>query len=108
MRLRWIGLLVALAVAIPALAHGDKKHVTGTVEKVSAESVTVKTADGKIVEVKLAATTVYLTREDKPAKAGDLAVGQRVVIHAAQKGTELIASQVKFAPAGASGGTHQH
>lgn len=108
MKLRWFGLLMALAVAIPVFAHGDKKHVVGTLEKVSAESVTVKTADGKTVEVKLAATTVYVTREDKTAKASDLAIGQRVVIHAVQKGAELIASQVKFAPASASGAGRQH
>lgn len=102
MRIRWFSLLVALAVAIPALAHGDKKHVMGTLEKVSAESVTVKTAQGKMVEVKLAATTIYVTKDDRPAKFADLAVGQRVVIHATPKGTELIANQVKFAPAPAT------
>lgn len=99
MKIRWVSLLLALAVAIPLLAHGDKKHVMGTLEKVSAESVTVKTAQGKLVEIKLAATTIYLTKDDKPAKSADLAVGQRVVIHATPKGTELIANQVKFAPA---------
>lgn len=102
MRIRWFSLLVALAVAIPALAHGDKKHLMGTLEKVSAESVTVKTAQGKMVEVKLAATTIYVTKDDRPAKFADLAVGQRVVIHATPKGTELIANQVKFAPAPAT------
>jgi hypothetical protein len=99
MKIRWVSLLVALAVAIPLLAHGDKKHIMGTIEKVSAESVTVKTAQGKLVEVKLAATTIYVTKDDKPAKSTDLAAGQRVVIHATPKGTELIANQVKFAPA---------
>lgn len=102
MKTRWLSLLVALAVAIPVLAHGDKKHVMGTLEKISAESVTVKTAQGKTVEVKLTTTTIYVTKDNKPAKFADLAVGQRVVIHATPKGTELIANQVKFASAPAS------
>ena len=99
MKLRLIGILFALAIALPAFAHGDKKHVIGTIEKVSAESVMVKTAEGKSVEVKLAAATLYVTKDGKPAKFNDVAVGQRVVIHATPKGTELIADEVRFAPA---------
>jgi len=102
MKLRWIALLIAIAFALPVFAHGDKKHVIGTVEKISAESVTVKTADGKLVEVKLAPATVYVTKDGKPAKLTDVATGQRVVIHATPKGTELIADELKFAPASAA------
>jgi hypothetical protein len=99
MKLAWLALFLA-AISLPALAHGDKKHVVGTVEKISAESVTVKTADGKSVDVKLATTTAYVTSAGKAAKFADIAVGQRVVIHATPKGTDLIADQVKFAAAG--------
>jgi hypothetical protein len=83
------------------LAHGDKKHVIGTVEKVNADSVVVKTAAGKSVEVKLVASTMYVSRagnEDKPAKQGDLAVGDRVVIHATPRGETLEANEVRFSP----------
>jgi len=97
MKLRWIALIIAFALATPAFAHGDKKHVVGTIEKLSAEAVSVKTKDGKAVEVKLAPTTTYVTSDDKPAKFSDLAVGQRVVIHADPKGADLIAATVKFA-----------
>jgi len=90
-------LVLAIAVALPALAHGDKTHVIGTIEKVSPDSVFVKTKDGKSVEVKLSSTTKYVTSADKPAKLADLAVGQRVVIHADSKGSDLIAATVKFA-----------
>ncbi len=45
MKLRWIASLLAVMFALPVFAHGDKKHVIGTIEKISAESVTVKTAD---------------------------------------------------------------
>ena len=99
MKLRWIAILIALSVALPAFAHGDKKHVVGTIDKVSVEAVMVKTKEGKTVEVKLAPTTTYVTSDDKPAKFADLAVGQRVVIHADTKGADLIAATVKFAAA---------
>ena len=102
MKLRWIALLLAVLIALPAFAHGDKKHVIGTIEKISPDSVIVKTADGKSVEVKLAPTTVYVTKDGKPAKFADVAAGQRVVIHATPKGTELIADELKFATAGAA------
>lgn len=97
MKLRWIVILIAFAIAAPAFAHGEKKHVVGTIEKLSPEAITVKTKDGKAVDVKLAPTTAYVTSEDKPAKFADLAVGQRVVIHADPKGSDLIAATVKFA-----------
>jgi len=102
MKFQWLSLILALAVAVPALAHGNKKHVMGTLEKVSAESVTVKTASGKSVEVKLAPKTMYVTKDDRAAKFSDLAVGQRVVIHATPKGQDLIADQVKFSAATAA------
>jgi hypothetical protein len=82
-----------------AFAHGDKKHVVGTIEKVNAESVVVKTADGKEVEVKLIGSTVFIAKtgaQEKPARAADLAVGDRVVIHATPKGETLEANEVKF------------
>jgi hypothetical protein len=90
--------MVAL-VASAALAHGDKKHIIGTVEKVGADSVVVKTAAGKSVEVKLIASTTYVSRvgnEDKAAKLSDLAVGDRVVIHATPRGETLEANEVRF------------
>jgi hypothetical protein len=102
MKLRWIALLIAVALAVPAFAHGDKKHIIGTIEKVSPEAVIVKTKDGKSIEVKLAATTTYVTSADQPAKFADLAVGQRVVVHADPKGADLIAATVKFSNASAA------
>jgi hypothetical protein len=42
---------------------------------------------------------MYVSRvgsEDKPAKLSDLAVGDRVVIHATPKGETLEANEVKF------------
>jgi len=99
MKSRSLAVLLAVLVAAPLFAHGDKKHVVGTIEKLSAESITVKTKDGKSVEVKLLKTTTYLTSDDKPAAFSDLVVGQRVVVHADPQGNELLATTVKFASA---------
>lgn len=97
---------VAAMLGSVAIAHGDKKHVVGTLEKVNGDSVVVRTAAGKSVEVKLVASTTYVSRvgnEDKPAKVSDLAVGERVVIHATSKGETLEADEVKFsAPSSAA------
>lgn len=93
----------ATLLANVAMAHGDKKHIVGRLEKVNADSVVVKTAAGESVEVKLVASTTYVSRvgnEDRSAKVSDLAVGDRVVIHATPRGETLEANEVKFsAPA---------
>ena len=99
-------LLAFLFVAITLSAHGNKKHVIGTIEKLNSGSVTVKTRDGKSVQVKLVPSTVYVARvatADKPAAFADLAVGENVVIHATPKGEELEADEVRFSTARASG-----
>ena len=92
-------LLSFLFVAITLSAHGDKKHVIGTIEKLNSGSVTVKTRDGKSVQVKLVPSTMYVARvatADKPAALSDLAVGENVVIHATPKGDDLEADEVRF------------
>ncbi len=112
-RLLMLTLLLGLAGGL-TLAHGTKVHVRGTVEKISADSLQVKTPDGKTVEVKLVASTVYLLHAaekqakpsdasaNKPAKVADLAVGDLVVIHATPKGNMLEADEVKFSVPGAN------
>ena len=97
---------VFLVIAMAIAAHGEKKHVVGVLQSVTAEAVTVKEGDGKIVTVKLTPTTMYVMRDGKggdglPAKFTDLVAGQRVIIHATPKGNDLLADQVKFAPAAA-------
>src|ERR1700680_3347701 len=99
-------LLTFLFVAITLSAHGDKKHVIGTIEKLDSGSVTVKTRDGKSVQVRLVPSTVYVARvatADKPAVFADLAVGENVVIHATPKGGDLEDEGVRFSTSGASG-----
>lgn len=103
MKFRFVSISAMIVLtAVAAFAHGDKKHVVGTLEKINADSVVVKTADGKSVEVRLVTTTAFISRADKidkPAKISDLAVGDRVVIHATPKGETLEADEVKFSPA---------
>jgi hypothetical protein len=99
-------LLSFLIFAITLSAHGDKKHVIGTIEKLNSGSVTVKTRDGKSVQVKLVPSTVYIARvatADKPAALTDLAVGENVVIHATPKGEDLEADEVRFSATSAAG-----
>ena len=104
MRLKLISLIGMLALTAAVMfAHGDKKHVMGTLEKINADSVVVKQADGKEVEVKLVANTMVVTRDGKAAKVSDLAVGDRVVIHATPTGDTLSADEVKFSVPGAAG-----
>jgi hypothetical protein len=105
MKTRLISILLMLALAAGSVcAHGNKVHVVGTVEKANSDSLVVKTKDGKSVEIKLAASTVCLERnnnQDKPAKLADLAAGDFVVIHATPKDTGLEADQVRFSRPGA-------
>ena len=109
MKAKWITLAVALAFAMGAtFAHGNKVHIRGKVEKVGADSLHVKTPDGKSVEVKLVASTVYIQHlpvkpgespnpdDNRPAKQADVAVGDMVVIHATPKEGTLEADEVRF------------
>ena len=109
MKVKWIALVLALAFAAGAIvAHGNKVHIRGKVEKVGPDSLQVKTPEGKSVEVKLLASTVYIqhvavkpgepadTNDNRPAKLAELAVGDAVVIHATPKGGTLEADEVKF------------
>ena len=116
MKVRFAAFLLSLAALCgAAFAHGDLKHISGTVDKITAGSVFVKTADGKSVEVKIVSSTVYVLHiasqagaaaaasQDKPAKFTDLAVGDRVLIHAKPNGDTLEAAEVKFSsPAAAA------
>ena len=110
MRMRFFAFVaLVLLMAGAAFAHGDKKHVIGTVEKLSADAVTVKTAEGS-VEVKLVANTMYVAvgadKVAKPAKLADLHVGDRVVIHATPKpDNTLEAAEVRFSTAAAAPGS---
>ena len=97
-----IFMALLLTTTTVVLAHGNKKHIRGTVEKINAGSIVVKETSGKSVEVKIVPTTVFL-KSGQLAKLEDLRVSERVVVHATPKGDTLEADQVKFgfAPGGA-------
>lgn len=115
MKARWLTLVLALAFTAGAtLAHGNKVHIRGKVEKIGADSLQVKTVDGNSVEVKLVVSTVYIqhmaakagdppdTNDNRPAKLADVAVGDAVVIHATPKEGTLEADEVKFTAPGSN------
>jgi hypothetical protein len=99
MRRILLTLVAICALALGAFAHGDKKHVSGTVQKINADSIVVKAKDGNSIVVKFASSTVFIRRSggtDKAAKPEDLAIGDLVVIHATPKDTGLEADEIKF------------
>jgi hypothetical protein len=106
MKRQFFSTLLTMAFAAMALsAHGDKKHVLGTIERINPASITVKTREGKSVEVQLVSSTMFISHgagADKPATASELAVGENVVIHAASNGDQLEAEEIKFSAAGHS------
>jgi hypothetical protein len=98
MKTRVCVLLACISLmSVAALAHGGEEHVIGTVAKVAQDSITVKTAAGKMVTVAVAPATKFM-KAKAPSKLADLNVGDRVVIHAKEP-TEgnLVADTVEFA-----------
>ena len=99
-----IAIRAALAASLSLgllVAHNGEEHVTGTVAKISENSVTVNTTQGKTVEVALEAKTAF-TKASQPLAKSDLKVGDRVVIHAAGEHDKLIAHTVQVGAAGAA------
>lgn len=96
-RLATLILLVAnlLLASVAAMAHGDLIHVIGTVAKVSNTTVSVKTSDGKTVEVQFGEKTTYLRMKTAIDKGG-IKVGDRIVIHAAKVNEKLVARTVEI------------
>jgi hypothetical protein len=88
-----------------AFAHGNEKHVIGTVTKVSQGSVTVETT-ANTLEVTIISDTKF-TKGDSSATPKDLLVGDRVVIHAVPtEHGKLIAHTVQIGVAKASVQSH--
>ncbi len=91
--------IVSLAL-LPTIgtAHGGEEHVTGTVAKISDTSVTVKTKEGKAVDVAFDAKTTYTRGKTAIAKT-DIKVGDRIVIHATEVDEKLFAHTVEIGTA---------
>jgi Domain of unknown function (DUF5666) len=86
---------LALALSAIAFAHGNEKHVMGTVTSISHNSITVETTSKKMVTVTLSAATKF-QKSGSPAALKDLKVGDKVVIHATGPEQKLVAAEVRF------------
>lgn len=89
-----IALLVTL-LATTAFAHGGEEHVMGTVTKITATSITVKTAKNETKDLAITDKTTF-EKSGSPATLADLNVGDRVVIHAMESKGKLTAHVVRF------------
>ena len=88
-------ILGCLMLAPVVWAHGNEEHVMGTVKSISATTITVETTDKKTVEVAVTDKTKFV-KSGQPETAHDLAVGDRVVIHADKADNKLTAHTVAF------------
>lgn len=82
-------LLIAavFATATVALAHGDNDHVRGVVTQVTATSVTVQVSETVAKTLSLNNKTTF-ERSGRSARAGELKIGDRVVVDVPKGTTE--------------------
>ena len=90
--------LTILATAIVlagtiAFAHGGNEHVRGVVTQISAQSITVQTADKAAKTLALTEKTAF-RRAGKSANLADVKVGDRVVIDVPAKTTNALLIQI--------------
>jgi len=83
------------ALSVMSVAHGNEKHLMGTVTSISDNSITVETTSKKTVVVTLSTATKF-QKSGSPAALKDLKVGDKVVIHATGPEQKLVATDVKF------------
>jgi hypothetical protein len=88
-------MIAILTLAFAASAHGNDKHVLGTVTKITDTEITVQTQDNQLQVVKIAPDTSFV-KSGTSSSLKELKVGDRVVIHAKPVGTDLIAHEVRF------------
>ncbi|GAC1659895.1 MAG: hypothetical protein NVS9B15_23480 [Acidobacteriaceae bacterium] len=74
-------------------AHGNEKHLRGTVTKATDAAITIKTTAGKTVEVAVTPSTKFM-KGAKSITAADIKENDRVVIHAKSNGDKLEAAMV--------------
>jgi hypothetical protein len=86
---------LVLAVSAIAFAHGNEKHVMGTVTSISDNSITVEATSKKTITVTVSAATKF-QKSGSPAALKDLKVGDKVVIHATGPEEKLLATEVRF------------
>src|ERR1700737_665970 len=91
---RLITLVVAIILAgTIAFAHGGNEHVRGIVTQISAQSITVQTADKATKTLTVTDKTTF-QRSGKAAHLEDVKVGDRVVVDVPQKTTNALLIQI--------------
>jgi Domain of unknown function (DUF5666) len=96
--------LAFASVAHVTLAHGNEKHVVGTVTAITDTEITVQSQVGQSQVVKIAPDTSFV-KSGAASSLKELKVGDRVVIHAKPVGNDLVAHEVRFGKAPTSGGS---
>ena len=99
--MKHISTIVCLALVVcstAALAHGGQEHLKGVVLKIDGAVLTLKGEKGDVV-VQTDPKTEY-KRGEQELTLRDIAVGDRVVIHATEHDEKFLAKLVKLAPAG--------
>ena len=92
-------LALTVVVSAPAaLAHEKGDRAMGVVESVTAEKIVVKASDGHLVEFTVTPDTRFF-RGEKPARPGDVRVGQRAVVRGKRAGERLEAVRVSLGSA---------
>jgi hypothetical protein len=100
-------LLLALAVAIPAVAQEKKaekakaEKVTGDIGLLDTEKnyMIVVTKEGKLVTIDYNQKTKVTELQAKPAKMSDIGLGSAAVAEYTQKGDKNFLSKIQFTPA---------
>src|SRR6266849_455149 len=82
-------------LSVMALAHGNEKHIMGTVSSISDTSITVETKAKKSVTVDVSDKTKF-EKSGSPATLKDLKVGDKVVVYADVSGDKLVGNEVHF------------
>ncbi|MDT8069542.1 MAG: hypothetical protein ROO76_15365 [Terriglobia bacterium] len=95
---------VVLALSLAAMAHGKPQIFMGVVKELSSAHIVITTTTGDVRKFEIGPHTKFL-KSGQPAKASDLAAGERVVVEADVHGNKALAETVKF---GKPSQGHQH
>jgi hypothetical protein len=88
-------LTLLFTCSLIAFAHGNEKHVMGTVTNISENSITVETTAKKSASVEVNGKTKF-EKSGSPATVKDLKVGDKVAVHADVSDNKLVAHEVHF------------
>src|SRR5258708_1370809 len=78
-------------------AHGNDKHVMGTVKSVSADAIVVEATSHETETVQVTSETKFV-KAGQPSSLSELKTGDPVVIHPKPSADNLEPTEVKFEP----------